>query len=432
MILDFFYTEFHSILILIVCLFLSAFFSSAETAITSLGTLKVKHLINSMPKISYMNLWLKHPRRVLTTILIYNNVVNILASAVITQLANQYFKSGVIGIATGITTFLVLVFGEIIPKSFARTHSQKVALFSMKILILVYYCTYPIIRVLSGFADYVIKFFSDGENKPPLITEEELEFLMIEGKKAGVLEDIKKDIIEGAFDFDDTKVREILTPRTNMTALTKNVSLAEAIKVTIDTGHSRIPVYDESIDKVVGILFAKDLLHHSQNVNNKPLKTKDVMRQAFFVPESKSIMEAFKDLKRSRNHMAIVIDEYGGTAGLVTMEDILEEIVGEIQDEFDVEQTKILKTSANTYEVSGAINIDEFFEYFELNTKILDELKKEQDADTLAGWITQLVGQMPKVGQKVSAGPFSFEVLEVSNKRINLIKVKTISNNKIN
>lgn len=426
MITSFLVAEAGSLSVIFACLVLSAFFSSAETAITSLGVIKVRHILDQRGKsASQLKLWLTHPGRVIATILLFNNVVNILASSVTTQLTYVYFESGAIGIATGLTTFWVLVFGEIIPKSFAKSHAEGMALFSMRIIQIIYIMSYPLIRGLSGFADFVIRLISRGSKTTPLITEEEIEFIVSEGEKAGVIGDIKKDIIEGAFDFDETKVREIMTPRPDLTVLHVDTPWKEVVDRALETGHSRIPVYRDNIDQIVGIVLAKDLLKFlSQHINEtKNLTASDFMREAHFAPESKSIMEVFKDLKRTKNHMAVIIDEYGSTAGIVTMEDILEEIVGEIQDEFDAEEAQILKIDEHVFEVSGSMNIDEFFSYFKIQESDLRENEKGEDVDTLAGWVTQLIGEMPQVGQKVRVLCFDIEVIEVSQMRIDVVKI---------
>ena len=248
--------------IIIICLFFfSAFFSAAETAITSLGNLKVKHLMESKGRpYAVFGLWLNYPGRVLTTILVFNNVVNILASAVATQLATRYFSSGAIGIATGSTTLLVLVFGEIVPKSFAKAFSEKIAFVAMRVIYLLYFFCFPVVRALSWFADTLIKIVSKGKVNDLHITEEEIEFMVSEGEKAGVLQGVKKDIIEGAFDFDETKVKEIMTPRTSITSFRHDAPLSEISELIIRTGHSRLPVYQENIDRIGGIVLAKDLL----------------------------------------------------------------------------------------------------------------------------------------------------------------------------
>ena len=427
MLTDFFVAEAGSLAVIFTCLVLSAFFSAAETAITSLGAMKARHIIDQRGKAAaQLNLWISHPGRVITTILLFNNVVNILASSVTTQLTYHYFRSGAIGLATGLTTFWVLVFGEIIPKSFAKSHAEGTALFAMRGIRIIYMLSYPLIRSLSGFADFVIRLISGGSKTRPLITEEELEFMVSEGERAGVIGDIKKDIIEGAFDFDETKVREIMTPRPDLTVLHVDTPWKEVTEKAIETGHSRIPVYRESIDQIVGLILAKDLLkfvHHGDG-GTENLQASDFMREVHFAPESKSIMEVFKDLKRTKNHMAVIIDEYGSTAGIVTMEDILEEIVGEIQDEFDAEEAPVLKVDENAYEVAGAMNVDEFFQYFGIDEGDLKENERGEDVDTLAGWVTQLIGQMPKAGQKVRVLNFALEVTRVSQMRIDAVRVQ--------
>lgn len=412
-------------LVIFGCLVLSAFFSAAETAITSLGILKSKHLLDTGGKsASHIKFWLAHPGRVLTTILIYNTGVNILASSVVTELAYQRYHDSAVGIATGVTTFLVLVFGEVVPKSFAKAHYEKLAIGFLRVIIYIYYVTYPLIYLLSGFADLVIRLASAGRKHTPLITEEELEFIVNEGEKAGVIGDIKKNIIEGAFDFDETKVREIMTPRTDIKAFASDTTLSAMMDFAVETGYSRFPVYRNHVDHMVGMVLVKDLLSQMIAQKQSNITAKDIMREVLFSPESKSIMEVFKDLKRTKNHMAIIIDEYGGTAGLVTMEDILEEIVGEIQDEFDVEEAKIIQISENVYDVSGSLNLGDFFKFFKLRGE--DILESDQDVDTLAGLVTQFIGQLPKVGQSVVVGGLNLEVHEVKHRRIHMIRVQIL------
>lgn len=416
------YKEIYSIGSILICLTLSSFFSSAETAITSLGNQKAKYLLKTKgTAVKQLNLWLKHPGRVLTTILVFNNAVNIFTASLATVMATHYFGDSAIGIATGIVTILVLIFGEIIPKSFAKTHAEKTALFSLKIIVILEFLIRPIIKILSGFADGVVTVLSDENEKTPTMTEDELEFIVSESEKAGVIEDLKKEIIESAFDFDETRVREIMTPRTDLTAASKTDSFEDVLKLCLDTGHSRIPIYEESIDHIVGVILAKDLLAEIATKNNDTSKVKidKIMRESFFVPESKTIMEVFKDIKRTKNHLAIIIDEYGGTAGIVTMEDILEEIVGEIQDEFDIEEEKIKKISDNTYDVLGSTTMDAISDFFELDESMIDD----EEAETLGGWMTHLISEMPEVGQTCEAAGLKMEVTEVSRHRIEQARI---------
>ena len=425
-VLQFAFAESENLIVIGICLMLSAFFSSAETAITSLGTLKAKHLVDQNTKNSkYLKLWLDHPGRVIATILLFNNVVNILASSVTTHVTYKYVENGAIGIATGVMTFLVLVFGEVVPKSFAKTHAEALGLFSIRVIVGFYYVGYPLILLLASFSDVVVRIVSGSTKQNPLITEEELEFMVSEGEKAGVIEDLKKEIIAGAFDFDETKVREIMTPRTDIKAVELETELQEVLNLIVETGHSRVPVYRDQIDHIVGLVLAKDLLTHSDGgIFDSKLPVKNYMRDCLFAPESKSIMGVFKDLKRTKSHMAVIIDEYGGTAGIVTMEDILEEIVGEIQDEFDTEEAKILEVDKDLYDVSGSLNIEEFLDHFELNDEHVPGGTKELEIDTVSGLITQLVGQLPQRGQSVDLGKVTMVVQEVKNRRIDQVRVR--------
>jgi len=414
-----------SLFIIGICLIISAFFSASETAITSLGALKARHLIDQKGRsVKQLKLWLQYPSRVLTTILIFNNLVNILASALAAQVAFRYFEHQAISIATGSITLLVLVFGEIIPKSFARANSEKLSIFCMLIISVIYKLFFPIVWLFSELANHVIKWLGSDQSLQPAITEEELEFLIEVGEKAGVLEDMKRTMISGVFEFDETKVREVMTPRTDIVAVEKNESIENTVKLILQTGHSRLPVYEERVDNIIGLVFAKDLLRHLAETNRSqqgPESLAKVMREPMFVPESKPLMEFFKELKRTKNHMAIIIDEYGGTAGIVTMEDILEEIVGDIQDEYDVEEASILKIEDGVYDVAGSVNISEFVEYFDLDDSFEKEV--EGEVDTIAGWMTQLLGHLPEIGQTLTHGPLTIEVTEVERHRIDRLRV---------
>ncbi len=424
---EFWVNESYSLLLVLLCLVMSAFFACSETAITSLGVLKVKHLLNGRNKkaAAPLRFWLHYPGRVLTTTLFYNTVVNILASAIATHLAEKYTDSNAVGIATGITTFLVLVFGEVIPKSFGKAHAVQLGVPCLKIIYVIYFMTYPIIRVLSGISDFFIRIVSKGAVKNPLITEEEIEFIINEGGKEGVIEELKKDIIEGAFDFDETTAREIMTPRPDLTTLEISASFQQILEQIRNSGHSRIPIYHDDVDHIVGVVLAKDLLHLiARGEDTSILTAQKLMRKVLFTPESKTIMELFKELQRTKNHITVIIDEYGGTAGVVTLEDILEEFVGEIQDEFDSEKAKIIQKSPGHFEVVGAINFDEFLDYFAIIPKDLPRDLRDIEVDTLSGAITHMLGELPEIGQTVMLGPLKVEVKEVSHRRVGLVVVE--------
>ncbi len=414
---------------IIACLLLSAVFSASETAITSLGSLKAKHILDNDGRAPrQLGLWLHHPGRVLTTILVFNNAVKILAAAIITDMASRFFASNAIGIATGLTTLLVLVCGEIIPKSYARANADALAVPALKIIYGIYMLSWPIIWAFSEFAARIVKSLGGAKHDAPPITEEELEFLVNVGERAGVLEETKKEMIVGVFEFSETKVREIMTPRPDVKWLRSDCTYEDALNLAISSGMSRIPVCaSDGIDHVVGILLVKDLLRvaRSSNGPHAGFDVRLIMREPFFIPESKLIMDVFKELKSSKNHIAIVIDEHGGTAGLVTMEDILEEIVGEIQDEYDVEEAEILELEPGIYDIAGSTHTDEFLEFFELDEDDLAE-KPEESIDTIGGWITSVLGELPEVGKTVRIGPLNVEVSDVERHRIRRVRVSRI------
>ncbi len=408
--------------IILTCLMFSAFFSAAETAITCIGALRANHLLDSTKKpMKHLKLWIKKPSRVLTTILIFNNTINIFASAMATQVATRFFQSQAVGIATGIITILVLIFGEIIPKSFAKAFPEKFGLFALKIVRGLYYLLFPLVDALSIMTNFLIeKLTSKSVTDKPPITEDEIEYLIDVGKESGVIDGQRSDMISGVFDFHDTRVREIMTPRTDISALDEeSASFKDAIDMVVEGGHSRIPLYKERIDNITGVIFAKDLLKASQT----PKQQKNITafaKAAHFTPESKSIMDLLKDLQKTKNHMAIVVDEYGGTAGLVTMEDIMEELVGEIHDEHDKVEQDITKIEDGKYTVTGTASLSDFAEFFEIEDK---KESKESEVDTVGGWVTELIGELPEKGQKVSVGFLDIEVIEIGQRRIDKILV---------
>lgn len=316
----------------------SAFFSAAETAFTSLSRLKVSHLIErKIPGARMVKRLKDEPARLLSTILIGNNIVNIAASVLATQIVYNYFAARgggsaglIIGAATGIMTFFILVFGEITPKTTAIRQAERVALLFAYPLYLISILLTPVAILLTWIsAPFVLLLGGHIPEQGPFITEEELKFMISAGEKEGVLEREEKEMISSIFEFGDTLVREVMTPRPDILAVDESESLLAAVDLIRDSGHSRIPVYENNIDNIIGILYAKDLLSARDG------KLKDYMRSALFIPETKKVDELLHQMQANRTHVAIVVDEYGVTSGLVTMEDLIEEIVGEIHDEFE-------------------------------------------------------------------------------------------------
>ena len=417
-------TEVVTIALILLSVVALACSSAAETAVTGLSTLKTKHLINqSTKRHKGLELWLAQPGRVLTALLAFNTLITIFVSALVTEASSRIFNDHSLGIATGFTTLVILIFCEIFPKSLGKTYSEKIALPALNVIRVVYLVFFPIIYALAFFSDKLLVTLSGKDFERPLITEEELEFLVDEGERAGVFEETKKDLISSVFDFDEKKVRDVMTHRVDMVAVDYETNLEEAIKVAAESGHSRIPVYQNSRDEIIGILLAKDLLRHF-NMENKNRSIMTIVRKPFRVPESKPIIEVFKSLQKSKMHLAVVMDEYGGTAGVVTLEDIIEELVGEIQDEHDVEEADSVERAPGVFEISGWMNVHEFLDQFNLDLGKIEDAEDHQ-SDTVVGLLTHILGEIPKIGQKIVLGDLEIEVLKVTNHRVESLLVKT-------
>lgn len=421
------YVYIPELLTIVACLIASAILSAAETAITSLGTLKASHLVESgKSRTKPLLLWIHKPNHVLTTILLFNNAVNIGASAVAASVGAKVFGDTSLGIVTGIMTFLIVIFSEMLPKAFAKAHAETIAIITIRIILVLYYMLYPIINFMAMLAQKTVDAFREKGEEKPMITEDELEYLVEVSERTGVLETNKKNMISGIFEMEETKVREVMTPRTDMTAVDVKMSFDELLKIAADTGYSRLPVYQDKIDQIVGVILIKDLLAYASTKEPKaPFHINKFMRKPLFFPESRSLDEALKSLTKNKLHVAIVVDEYGGTAGIVTMEDILEVIVGEIQDETDEETEKIIDNRDGTFDVVGTIRFEDFLDYFEINPEDLGEAL-EGDIDTLNGWITKMTQTLPQLGQIITIGPLKAEVINVHRHRVERLRVSHI------
>lgn len=407
-----------------VCIIFSGFFSSSETALTSLSELKVKHLLQEKgEKAKDLELWLMHPNKVLNTILIGNNIVNILGSVVAAEVSNKIFGSSAIAIATGIMTFLVLIFGEIAPKTFAKHNAESLALFIIKILKIFYFLFYPISFVLNKLVKMIIKLSGGSvENSGPKITEDEIEFLISVGEKEGILENQKREMLHNIFEISDTLAKEVMVPRTDLVAIKYGTDINEILNILAKTEYSRIPVYEGKMDNILGILYVKDLLKYvSKDIQQLDIKT--ILRKPYFVPSTKRIDDLLREFQLHRIHFAIVVDEYGGVDGIVTLEDILEEIVGEIRDEYDKdEKDEIIQVDDNTYEIDPKIDIDDFSKFFGL------EIQDDLDYETLGGLIFDLSGRIPEIGDVFTIGNLEILIKEKDGRRIKKVIVKVMKN----
>ncbi len=408
-----------------ISLIASAFFSSSETALTSLAPLKVAQIIQEDKKnAKYFLIWMNHPNKMLNTILIGNNVANIFASVLAGDIALKLSGSSQLALTTAVMTVFIVFFSEITPKTFAKHNAESFAKICIRFLAFFYYLFYPITYIMNVFVKFIIKLAGGSiDTEKPLITEEELEFMISVSEKEGILEDQTKEMMHNIIDFKDITVKEIMVPRTEMVCIEINSSVDELLDLIEEHEYSRIPAYEGKLDNIVGIIYIKDLIKKLKEKNIKDITLRELLREAMFVPETKNIYHLFKEFRDKRVHVAIVIDEYGGVAGLVTMEDILEEIVGEIRDEYDEkEEDDFIKVDENRYIVDAGMDLDDFCEI--LGIEKTDEM---EDYETVAGLIYYLADKIPEEGEEFElAGKYKLKVLKLNGKKIEKIEVVKI------
>jgi len=414
------------IILIVVSLIVSAFFSSSETALTSLSKIKVAQIVKGGSKnAKYFNLWMKHPNKMLNTILIGNNVANIFASVLAGSLANKLSGSSQIAITTAVMTILILFFGEITPKTFAKHNSEVISAFFIRPLVLLYYLFYPFTYIINIFVKVVIRIMGGKIDKEqPLITEDEIEFMINIGEEEGILEDETKEMMHNIMDIKDISVKEIMVPRTEMVAVSMDSTIDDVLKVIEEYEYSRIPVYEKDLDHIAGILYVKDLIMYAkEGLKNLNIDLKNMIKEPFFVPETKNIYDLFKEFQSKRVHLAIVIDEYGGVAGIATMEDILEEIVGEIRDEYDsAEEDEFVEVNENTFIVDAGMDLDDFCEKLGI-----EKTEDMEEYETVGGLIYDLADKIPSEGEELDFGDkFRIKVAKTEGNKIVKVEVKRI------
>ncbi len=400
----------------------SAFFSSSETALTSLAPLKVAQLIKEdQVNSKYFSIWMNHPNKMLNTILIGNNVANIFASVMAGDIAMKLSGSSQIALTTAVMTIFILFFGEITPKTFAKHNAEGFAKFSIRILAFFYFLFYPLTYIMNIFVKGVIKLVGGSvDAEKPLITEEELEFMINVSKDEGILEDQTKEMMHNIIDIKDITVKEIMVPRTEMVCIEIGRSVADLLDLIEEHEYSRIPAYEGRLDNIVGIIYIKDLIKKLKEKSVEYIGLREILREAMFVPETKSIYHLFKEFQAKRVHVAIVIDEYGGVAGLVTMEDILEEIVGEIRDEYDEkEEDDLVKVDENRYIVDAGMDLDDFCEILGI-----EKTNDMEEYETVAGLVYDLADRIPEEGDEFKLEEkYRLKVLKLNGKKIEKVEV---------
>jgi putative hemolysin len=415
-----------------VLIVLNAFFAASEIAIISSRKGHIHKLAEEGNRAAQTVQHLfENYSRFLATIQIGITVVGFLASAIaavaLVRLLSDFLSQAPLAflaqegpaialvIVTLCIAFLTIILGELVPKGLAIQHADAIALAVARPIKLLSQAAAPIIAILTFSSDILVGLLGGQRHtRRPLITAEEIRTLVHVGEREGAFPSSEAEMIYGIIDLSDKGAHEIMVPRTDIVALKSDATFQEALDTVVRHGYSRIPVYQGSLDNIVGILYAKDLLRHVSATGSPPQPV-DLVRPAFFVPESKRIDELLRELQQRQVHMAIVVDEYGGTAGLVTIEDLLEEIVGEIRDEYDREEPQVQRTGENEAILDGRVSIDDLNELFELDIQ-------PGDFDTVGGLVLHLLGKMPSVGDTVQSEELSLSVLSTTGKRINKVR----------
>lgn len=426
------------LIILAILILLNAYFAASEIAFISLNDAKIeKQAREGNKKAKQIEAMLKSPSKFLATIQIGITLAGFLSSAFASdafaeKLAPSLYtlmpffslavwKSISIIIITIILSFFTLVFGELVPKRLAMKHYEKISFATIGVIRMISIITSPFVKLLTFVTNTISKIFGVGESDEGEVTEEEIKMMIDQGEEKGTIKEEEKELINNVFEFNDITVSEIMRHRKDIFAVDINISNEELVQELIDSQYrySRIPVYDETIDEIKGILYIKDVM---KNINNKDVKVKDLVKDAYFVSQSRLINEVFKELQKHKMQMAIILDEYGGTAGIITMEDILEELVGDIYDEYDKEEKDFEKIDENTYILSGSMPI------YDVN-KLLDAKIPEGDYDTISGYLQEELGRIPEDEEKpiIETATVTYKIEQYEDKRI--IAIKACKNN---
>lgn len=421
------------IFILILLILLNAFFAASEIAFISLNDAKIeKQVKEGNKKAKQIDKMLKNPSKFLATIQIGITLAGFLSSAFASEtfatrlapilreaipfLSIETWKTISIILITILLSFFTLIFGELVPKRIAMKNYEKLSYQSIGMIRGLSIITGPFVKFLTVVTNMVSKIFGVEENDEEIVTEEEIKMMIDQGEEKGTIEEGEKELLNNVFEFNDITVSEIMTHRTDMFAVDQNMTLGEFLQEITkeDYRYSRIPVYDETIDEIQGIVYIKDIL---KNINKKSLKLKEIQKEAYFVPQNKMIDELFQEMQKNNIQMAIIVDEYGGTEGLITMEDIIEELLGDIYDEYDEVEEEYQKIDENTYLLNGSMNI------YDIN-KLLNAKIPEGDYDTISGFLQEKMGRIPEKQEMpiIETNTMIYKIEQYEDKRI--LKVK--------
>ncbi|MCI5806218.1 MAG: hemolysin family protein [Clostridium sp.] len=406
---------------ILILILLSAFFSSAETALTTVNKHRLRALAEEGNRNAQRVLKLiENPAKMLSAILIGNNIVNISASALTTTVTTNVFGSKFVGASTGVLTLVVLLFGEITPKSLATLYNEKIALIYIHVVAPLVMLLTPVIWLvdkLSGIIFFILRVDRDAANNQ--MTEGELRTIVDVSVEDGVIEKEEKSMINNVVDFGDSKAKDVMVPRADMALVSVDATFDEVFEIFNEEHYSRLPVYDDNKDTVIGIVYLKDLFFFQNQNDNKKMafSIRNIMREPFFVYEYQKTSSIMAEMRNRFVSLAIVLDEYATAVGLITIEDLIEEIVGEIRDEFDMDELKMItKISDNHYEIDAAMKLSD------LEDSIGIELESE-NYDSLGGYVIELLDHLPNVGETVKKDGMTFQVVSMEKNRIDRIAV---------
>ena len=406
------------ILYLLILVLLSAFFSGTELAFVVANKLKIEVRARKKDLAALSaKYFINHPQNFFSTILIGNNAVNIAYASLGAVFLNVLFGWSEIKILI-ILSVVILFFGEIIPKYLARELADRLVLLTSLPLRFFSYLFYPLVKITSIISNKVVQTSSlKTDNIYHLFDKEDIKGLVKESEIAGIVDKRDSDLINKVIELGDQRVYEAMTPRTDIVGLELTNEISEVLSVFIDSGFSKLPVYEDNLDNIKGVILAKDLFKSPDNI-------KDILREVSFIPETKKSFEVLNDFLEKRNSIAIVVDEHGGTAGIVTIEDILEELFGEIEDEFDIQEAICRRIAKDTYIISGKVEVDHINEKYSASGGLKIE---EGDYETLSGFITTQLGRIPNQGESVTIGNFSIQIVRAAVQRIELVKLIHLS-----
>ena len=422
---------------LLAALFLvgSAFCSGTETALTALGEARARHLRDAGGRRGrLLSLWIDHPERVLSTLLIGNTLVNIGAGALAASIAASvaaragWSAATVVAAATAITTVVVLFFGEIVPKTLGKRYPMRVALAVIPAVRVLSTALWPLSTLVTRATSAFVALFGARGAAGPAVTGEEIEYLIEMGTREGVLDEVKEELLNSVLEFADRVAKEIMIPRTRVVAIARDTTPDELLRIVTENPYSRMPVYGSSIDEIVGILIVRDIVRQVRE--GHPAAILERLKPAFFVPEQMKISRLLKEMQRRRTHLAVVVDEFGGTSGIVTLEDVIEEIVGEIQDEGDVETAPVKALAPGVWLADGGVPLHDLEGILNDGASAAEEAAREEirfpeqgDYETLGGFVTATAGRVPAVGALVRWNGLDFTVRAGDERRVTKVEI---------